>query len=421
MKPHQLSIAVLLLASGGCAIDDPAPGDPVDMTVVAAGDVASSIDLFGADDPLDVVVGADADPGQPPIEPPVPDGLPAPAGDPAMDWDGQRWFLVWSDSRSGDADIYGAHVDAQGNVDPPTGIPLIAGPGEQREPDVAWNGGMHALVFSDTRAGYRQVRVARILAGGTVLDPGGMPLGLDLEVGHAPAIAASNSSFQVVWEGPCPASTCATAVRGQRFSSSGARGPAQTIAEAGGAPDIAWNGSRYLVAWSTARADRDVAFRAVLWNGELGATRELAGRPGHQLAPVVAADDSVFLLAWREDDAIVATRVADGVPIDKGLALARSAERPALSGNGFGWTIVTSQHLAGETQLHARALQRTGLLMDTRVAQRLPAADIALAPCAAQSAAGALLLGWQGLWDDHATVWSSLSGGPPFLVSARSE
>jgi len=203
MKPHEIFTVLCVLSVAACAIDDMADDDAWGIPELAAAgsDSASTISFHG--DPLSTVTPDGTEPGQPPVEPPVPDGLPAPAGDPAMDWDGQRWFLVWSDSRSGDADIYGAHVGATGEVDPPTGIRLIGGPGDQREPDLAWNGGIHALVFTDTRDGYRQVRGARVTAGGSVLDPGGIALSVDPQRAHAPAVAASGSSFQVVWEGQC--------------------------------------------------------------------------------------------------------------------------------------------------------------------------------------------------------------------------
>lgn len=67
---------------------------------------------------------------------------------PAVATNGQGYLVVWSDWRTGDADIVGTTVSADGV---PTGPPLViaGGPGNQVTPSVAWSGGQYVVAWSD--------------------------------------------------------------------------------------------------------------------------------------------------------------------------------------------------------------------------------------------------------------------------------
>jgi lysophospholipase L1-like esterase len=92
-----------------------------------------------------------------------------------------RYFVVWSDNRSGaDFDIYGAQVSANGDVSPTSGVPISTAPGNQTEPDLALGSRLLA-VWQDERASAfhptAEVYGARVDVSGVVEDPTGFRIG----------------------------------------------------------------------------------------------------------------------------------------------------------------------------------------------------------------------------------------------------
>ncbi|HTM20993.1 MAG TPA: hypothetical protein VL172_10810, partial [Kofleriaceae bacterium] len=298
MTPTNLCklLPILLLPVGACM------GDDTDI------DTAEPTALFDDVHPgpgtqvalspdLAVLPGASVDA---PIEPPVPDGNPAPAGDADMAWNGSQWLAVWTDLRGGDADIRAAVVSADGEVDPPAGVLLIGGAGDQHDPKVAWNGGRYLVVYAETRDDATQVRAARVTADAVVLDPDGFAAGAQMLASDI-HIACNGTSFYAVWQGDCAMEACPGTIRGQYISSAGAAGPVATLAYKAALPQIAWNGNDYLVVWNDlGGVDVDISARIVHADATPGATTSISARAGDQELPVVAASGDRFLVAWRE-------------------------------------------------------------------------------------------------------------------------
>jgi hypothetical protein len=92
------------------------------------------------------------------------------AGQPAASSDGDNFFVVWSDSRSGDRDIYGARVSATGTVLDTAGIEICSAPGAQECPAVEYDGTNFLVVWQDWRDGERDLYGARVAREGTILD-----------------------------------------------------------------------------------------------------------------------------------------------------------------------------------------------------------------------------------------------------------
>jgi len=92
------------------------------------------------------------------------------AGQPAASSDGDNFFVVWSDSRSGDRDIYGARVSATGTVLDTAGIEICSAPGAQECPAVEYDGTDFLVVWQDWRDGERDLYGARVTRQGTILD-----------------------------------------------------------------------------------------------------------------------------------------------------------------------------------------------------------------------------------------------------------
>jgi len=62
-----------------------------------------------------------------------------------------EFLVVWTDSRNGSEDIYGARVTSDGTVKDPEGLPICVAPGAQTTPAVASNGSDYWVVWADGR------------------------------------------------------------------------------------------------------------------------------------------------------------------------------------------------------------------------------------------------------------------------------
>ena len=94
---------------------------------------------------------------------------------PDVAWSGRRFHVVWSDTRNGDADIFGARVRPNGTVDDPDGIPISTASGEQTDPSVAHDDALSLVAWTDARSGSHRIRGARLEEDGDVRDPGASP------------------------------------------------------------------------------------------------------------------------------------------------------------------------------------------------------------------------------------------------------
>lgn len=144
---------------------------------------------------------------------------------PAVAWDGQRYVVVWEDSRSSGSgtELYLARLSASGMLQDTMGIPVLspAQPGNQTGPQIAWNGSSFVLAWVDPRAGSPDIYVSRFFGDGMGLlpEPGGIPLTntvADAEV--QPALACAVQSCLVAYQ---QIAMGITSLRGQRVYPSG--------------------------------------------------------------------------------------------------------------------------------------------------------------------------------------------------------
>jgi len=109
-------------------------------------------------------------------------------------FDGTNFFVVWADARVDrfyTMDIYGARVTPAGEVLDPIGIPIAVGKSNQLMPVVAFDGTNFMVVWSDLG-----LHGARVAPNGTVLDPGGLKIATG-DFGGYPDIAFNGSHFLV--------------------------------------------------------------------------------------------------------------------------------------------------------------------------------------------------------------------------------
>ncbi|KPJ61434.1 MAG: hypothetical protein AMJ46_01740 [Latescibacteria bacterium DG_63] len=172
-------------------------------------------------------------------------------------FDGANYLIVWCDSRNGSQDIYAARVSSSGSVLDPAGIAVSAAPSFQCEPAVAYDGRNYLVVWRDWRRGIESdIFGARVSPSGAVLDTSGIPLSTASNNQRHPDVASDGSGFLVVWEdyrhGLC------SDIFGTRLSPSGVVLDPDGIGVSSGPgfqrdPALAFDGASHFVIWSDER------------------------------------------------------------------------------------------------------------------------------------------------------------------------
>ncbi len=305
------------------------------------------------------------------------------AGDesfPAVAFDGTNWLVVWSDSRSGVADIWGARVNQNGEVIDSAGFLISGATNTQTIPSVEFNGSSYLVAWTDYRASTWKTYCARVTPAGTVLDPEGILL----SGGGClyPEIATSGSDWLVTWH-----DEPAKLIMGGRV------GPDGTVRDPGGFvigsgandrffPDATFDGTNYYVVWQDRRQGTSVNQWSIYGARvtTAGVVLDPTGRAvvnndsKYEGIPQVCWGDSTFLVTYKDDGFAMrgAARVRpDGTVIDpNGFPLNGMPQWFADIGfDGTNWMTVSSGNResggvgGGEDPMAARVTQ-TGVVLD---------------------------------------------------------
>lgn len=264
---------------------------------------------------------------------------------PEVFFDGTNFLVVWEERPllpDGDSDILGARVSTAGVLLDSTPIAISTAVGDQRAPDVALNGSSWLVAWDDRRAGQDQADIygARVAGDGTVLDPAGIPISTLPSNQRRPSIACDPADCLVVW-----GDTPNFIVVGPHDGVDGARvAPNGTVLDPAGIPisvgpdlevlpDLAFDGTNYLVVW----LDRSFPFDIrQLYGARVSPAGTKVGAARVRLAPLkqgmesasVAFTRTQYIVFWQRFEGDVhATRVTKG-----GLPLDLDSVRVAVSG-----------------------------------------------------------------------------------------
>lgn len=229
-----------------------------------------------------------------------------------------RWLVTWQDNRSGVFDIYGARLQSGSPVTvlDASGVALSAAAGVQSDPAVTYNPATSEFftAWSDGRSSSVSPDIygSRVTALGSVVDPAGILIGTSANQQEAPAMAACSGKYLVVWAdtrngvdapdiyGAITDNASPPTVLVSNIAISTASGRQDQ-------PDVACNGSDFLVVWADSRnATRDIFGARVRASDGLvldPSGISIAGNPATETDPAISYQGlaSTFQVVWSDN------------------------------------------------------------------------------------------------------------------------
>jgi hypothetical protein len=189
-----------------------------------------------------------------------------------------------------------------------TSLTLGPGPGQQFYAQMAFDGTNYFMVWWDRR-GYADIYGSRVSPDGTPLDPGGIPISTVSPWESYPDVAFDGTNYLVVWEDDrfadpaifgCRVTTTGVVLDDTGFVISAATNN-RTL------PAVAFDGVNYLVVWQDERNssfDADIYACRVTPAGSVLDPNGIAVYSGlkDQLAPDVALNGGNCLVVWQDNN-----------------------------------------------------------------------------------------------------------------------
>ncbi|MDI7266687.1 MAG: hypothetical protein QME96_01675, partial [Myxococcota bacterium] len=229
---------------------------------------------------------------------------PADQLEPTVDFDGAHYLVIWTDSRNGGYDIYGARVDPSGIVLDPDGLPLVTPENSQTSPAVAFNGTSHLAAYSDTGTSWTNVRATRVGTDGSALDAAGTLVSVAANSQYHPAVASGRSGYFVAWSTDDESdSKDIYGVLVEPRATEPAAEPIPIAVEEGDQdfPSVCSDGDGYLVVWIASEGDgRSIYGSVVGGDGRIAepGRRLLEGGPVWDSPPGVVFGGTEYLVVW---------------------------------------------------------------------------------------------------------------------------
>jgi len=175
---------------------------------------------------------------------------------PALAFDGVNFLVVWADGSSGPGDILGARVTPDGVVLDTAAIAISTAVNDQKAPAVVLAGATFLVVWQDTRSGSADIYGARVTLGGIVLDSQGIAISTPERTQIVPAVCFDGGNSLVAWEDRRNGSKD---IYGARVTPAGVVLEQDGIAISTAAryqfdPALSFDGANYLVVWEDTRS-----------------------------------------------------------------------------------------------------------------------------------------------------------------------
>lgn len=306
---------------------------------------------------------------------------------PSMARASSGYFLVWQCTVGSVTDLYSAWVSLSGTITSGGGFAVTTSSIHQTEAAIASNGDNYLVVWTETGSSGASIYGARVATTGGTLDRGGFVIGSEHRERQAPAVASNGTDYLVTW---MDYRDINWNIYGARVLGSGPSSaavldpgslaiPISTHADTQNMPSVASDGTDYLVVWRQTASERaDVYGARVASDGEVLDTSgfAIATHLVEHYTPRVGSNGSGYLVVWAENNAttiwdIYGARVTSGgVVLDtSGIAIANYAYAqfdPAVTSNGADYFVVWADH-RGENNhdIYGARVSAAGVVQDT--------------------------------------------------------
>jgi len=304
---------------------------------------------------------------------------------PAIAFDGTNYMVAWEDGRSGSysLDIYSARIDLSGTVLDLGGIAVVTTRDDQRHPAISFGGTSYMVVWADGRAGSWDTWAARVSVVGIVLDPGGVPIANSAGHQWETAVVFGGANYMVVWAGG--PSGFDSSIYGARVDRSGSTLDATGIVVSTEEADdqkniaIAFDGTNYMVVWREACGGSHDIYAARI--DRAGNVLDpdgivISNAPGDETNPDIASNGTNYMVVWEEErdgrSGIYGARVdRSGKVLDsRGIAISTEPGEewdPAIASDGTNYMVVWMHYRVYSPtnyDIHGARVDPSGYVLD---------------------------------------------------------
>lgn len=300
---------------------------------------------------------------------------------PSVAYDGTRLLVAWRSSS--DLLVRGARVSTSGSVLDPNGRSISSGRANSSGVSVCANGAF-MVGWSNLTPGNSDVLVTPVSGSGVPTYPAGLVASLGLYDQRDYAVAYNGSEYAVVW---AQTTNGASHVWGARLSRNGTLltpNPVSITLNVGGTqsqPDIAWNGTNYLLVWAhDSGAGLDI--KGCRLRSDLSSVDAvpitICSATEDQARPCVASGGGAFLVAWEDSrnaispyyyTDIFGALVSSGgsvTPLPAAVSLGAANQlKPRAASDGSAYLVVWEDYRAGYSRVYGTKVTSAGVVQHT--------------------------------------------------------
>jgi len=334
--------------------------------------------------------------------------------EPGVAYCGTNFLVAWADYRYGlySSEIYGARVDATGNLLDSPSLMLCTAPFGQYSPYIAFDGTNYCAAWTHNIGGAWAAKGTRVSSAGVVLDPAYINIS---SAGNALSsqITSSGTNFLVVWVDYRNSYTSPD-IYGARIDPTGnVLDPAgiaiSTLNGLEYKPSVGFGGMYYLVAWEDMRNGLyDIYCARIDVNGVLVDPSGIgvAMADSLQRNSSIAFDGVNFLIVWQDKrngsyDIYGARIGQNGTVFDpNGIAISTAVNdqiSPSVTFDGSNYVVVWEDLRAQPSDLYGATVSTSGVVIDSFIVTAQPGPQCN--PKAAKGASGQIIVAYCG-WAD---------------------
>jgi len=209
---------------------------------------------------------------------------------PVITSNGHLYFAVWYRKTKSGFDIYGTRIDKNGEIIDEEGIEICTAPNDQMFPSVASDGENFFVVWQDKRSGKRWDIYGTIVTNdGQVLEPFPIAVGKSTYDQVSPSLAFDGESYLVVWQGRKNAKLWN--IYFTRLSKDGEALDEKSALLAPSlkdqaSPSIGFNGENYFIVWQDLRNGKFWE----IYGARVAPSGEVLDKQGNTISPTFLSD-----------------------------------------------------------------------------------------------------------------------------------